>query len=920
MKKHLNITVFCLAIFYILFPVSYVSASTVSEPDHVLKVAFPETPGINEIYENGTYGGTTYDFLMEIAKYTGWEYEFVTGDPGELLTGMMNGDYDLMGGMYYQEAWKTYFNYPKYVMGKNYNLLICRKDNMAAKRFDISTLNGMTIGVYSKASAKIKRLEYFLAFNSVDCTIKYFDDILEYEKCLESGEVDLMLGSTANVQDDYTVVAQFESDPYYIITTKGKPELTAQLNEALNEIYSANPNFADELYNKYFPDKYTNPIDFNESDKAFIENSQSIRVAVLKNRYPVYYEKDGQHHGIVPDLLDLISERTGLSFEYVATETYQDMLDVLKTGQADFAGCFMDDSYAASDRGLSLVKSYTALDSVILKNKSVTFPSDELVMAVPAGRAQNNTSINGSIKYYEKYEDCLEAVNTGDADYLRMPSAFVEPLYVQNYYPNVTIITTDNQTMALSLALPKPLNISLYSILSKTINNLSAGEMSDILSRNLVSSGERNVSLKSFIYSNPGLIIAIIAGFFTLLSAIVLITTKYKLKNKLMHLKMEKAVETAQVKSDFLSRMSHEIRTPMNAIIGLSSLTQMACELPPQAKENLDKINTSAQFLLSLVNDILDMSKIDSAKMKIVTAPFDLESLLVQMENMFHIQAQQKNLTFTVCRDFESRYLIGDEVRIKQVLTNLLSNACKFTESGGHITLSVKQEGRNEHGTKLSFHVIDNGIGIPDDDMSRIFDSFEQASQGQFNAQGTGLGLAISSSLVHLMDSELQVKSSVKEGSEFFFTLCLPDSQEEPPLQQSNTSSEHAALDAIHILLAEDNDLNAEIVISVLTLKGVLVERAADGKEAVEMFQNHPSGWYQLILMDIQMPHKDGLTATREIRSTDRPDAKSIPIIAMTANTFQEDRDNAKDAGMTGFVPKPFNVEQLYQTILESIT
>lgn len=915
MKNWIHTIFLCLSVCICMLWTTLAYAGESIDKHQVLTVAFPETPGINIVYEDGTYGGITYDYLMEAAKYTGWEYEFVTGSPEQLINEMREGRYDLMGGMFYQPGWEDYYNYPKYIMGKNYSTLVCRSDNETAKRFDLTTLNGMTIGVFKNAHSKIKRLENFLVFNNINCTLKHYDKLEDYESCLENNEVDLMLGSMTNIKPDYNVVAKFESDPYYLVSSINKPELIETLNVALTEIYSANPNFLDELYNKYFPDTSISPIDFSDADKEFMKSAKPIRVAVMADYYPLYYKKKDVYYGIVPDIFSLISGRTGLTFEFISAKSYQEVIDMIKDGRADVAGCYMDNAYNADNTGLSLTKSYGSLDSIIIKNKAVTYPSKGLTMAVPYGRTWEGIGENGTVVYFETYEACLTAVNSGEADYMRIPSAFVEFLFLKNYYPNIIITATDNLPIELSIALPTPLNIQLYSLLNKAVNNLSHSEISDLLSRNLVSSGEKTISVKYFISSNPVAFIVILSGFFILLTFIVLLSAKYKLKNKVMQLRMEKVEETARAKSEFLSRMSHEIRTPMNAILGLTSLTQMSCQLPSEASQNLEKINTSAQFLLSLVNDILDMTKIDSSKMKIEQNPFELENILKEMENIFSLQAQQNGLDFKICRDFKKGCYLGDEVRIKQVLTNLLSNACKFTDIGGRVTLSVIQIKEAPAECEFLFQVKDTGIGISPEDVERIFDSFEQISPSRRNAQGTGLGLSISSRLVELMGSQLKVKSQPGRGSEFYFTLKLPVSTESTPSAEKNPPVFPQTLEGIRILLAEDNDLNAEIAISILELKGVQVERACDGEKAIQQFMAHPPHWFDLILMDIQMPVKDGLEASREIRGKDRPDAKTIPIIAMTANTFQEDRDNSVSAGMTGFIPKPFQVEQLYEIL-----
>ena len=251
------------------------------------------------------------------------------------------------------------------------------------------------------------------------------------------------------------------------------------------------------------------------------------------------------------------------------------------------------------------------------------------------------------------------------------------------------------------------------------------------------------------------------------------------------------------------------------------------------------------------------------------------------------------------------------------MLANLLSNAFKFTDPGGTVTLTIKEVARDREAARIRFGVRDTGIGIAPDDIERVFESFEQAAENRTNVQGTGLGLAISSNLVRMMGGALKVSSEVGKGSEFYFSIDLPISQECATCAQEDGGHADVSLAASTLLLAEDNDLNAEIAIALLEMEGVVVSRAADGKQAVDLFSASEPGGFDFVLMDVKMPVMDGLAAARAIRELDRPDAKTVPIIAITANTFQEDRDSTKEAGMDGFVPKPFDAEQLYDILRE---
>lgn len=918
MKKWSKALSVCLCVWLaVLFSLS--AECTEEKEAPVLKVAFPEAVGINEIYEDGTYGGCVYDWLKEISKYTGWKYEFVTGDPDILMRDMTEGKYDLMGGVYNLKGLDELYNFPKYIMGSNYSLLISRRDNPDVKSYDHTTLNGKRIGVWKKAASKITRLEKFLSLNNIQYELIYYDNLEAYENCLESGDVDLMLGSDVHMKEVYNVAAQFEADPYYIVTAKNEPELCQQLSEAMEAIYSANPNFATELYTRYFPERYINSITFTEEEVSFLRQSGPLRVAVQKDRYPIYYEQDGTVKGIVPDCLNLISKRTGLAFEYVVTDTYQELIELIKLGKADIIGAYRNGDLSAAEDGLARTVRFAVLDSVILRNKQTADKFDGLTMAVPKGRDLKPSGSGDKIIYFNTYQDCMKAVNNGQADYTKMPAAFLEDFYSRDFYANIALVVDTNLQEELTFAVTEPVNVPLYSVLSKALHNFSDEESSFILINNSLNLHQSEVTLKAFLYANPLIFVTISVGISLLISIIILLLNFNRTRARVMQLKLEKAEETSRAKSDFLSRMSHEIRTPMNAIIGLTNLTRMTGEVTPAVDETLSKIDSSAQFLLSLLNDILDMSKIERQKMKLESAPFDLNQLVQQVEGMFSVQAESLGLKFETVCSVRQPLFSGDKMRIQQVLTNLLSNACKFTDKGGFVRLTVEEQSRTVQDVTIRFGVKDNGIGIKTEDIEQIFRAFEQAKESNLRSPGTGLGLAISSSLVELMGGKLEVDSAPGTGSEFYFTLTLPVCKTPAIKKKIQDEKADVKLSGLRVLLAEDNDINAEIAMQLLKNRNVKVDWAANGRQAVDTFSQSPLETYDVILMDINMPVLDGLSATKEIRALGRADALTIPILAMTANTFQEDRDKAANSGMTGFLPKPFDVEQLFDILLDSI-
>lgn len=373
-----------------------------------------------------------------------------------------------------------------------------------------------------------------------------------------------------------------------------------------------------------------------------------------------------------------------------------------------------------------------------------------------------------------------------------------------------------------------------------------------------------------------------------------------------------KSEEASKVKDRFLANMSHEIRTPMNGIIGMTEIAKQNADSPEKLMECIEKIDVSTKFLKMLINDILDMSRISSGKVSLQNERFSLDELADDMETVFRPQTQNKGILFRIERNYDNIFFRGDEFKLRQVIMNLLGNAVKFTSEGG-ITFTISTEKRQDYYETIKFSVKDTGIGIKAENTEKIFKPFEQ-SENNISREfgGTGLGLAISQSLVEIMGGKIEVISEENKGSEFFFSVNLDFA--EPDTEKKKTADDYD-FSGKRILLAEDNELNAEIAEELLQMAGFEVDTAYDGREACEMFEDSEPDYYDIILMDMRMPEMDGLEATKEIRSMKRPDAKSVIIIAMTANAFREDRKRAADAGMNEYLPKPVDVKMLYKTL-----
>lgn len=919
-KKRITKIAAALAIALLMLLPLLPQTTMAAEEDNVIRVAFPQTDGFSMTAPDGTRYGLLVDALNEIAKYTGWQYEYIDVTPTEMLDGLPEGKYDLMGGQYYLDGMEQYYAYPDFNCGYTKLILLARRDDSSIKNYDLRTFNGKTIGVLDRAKENIRRLELYLELNNIDCTLKYYtnadmiqtgqDTLIPF---LENGDVDLLLGNSADAGDSLYIAAAFESQPHYIVTSLDKPEILEGLNMALRIIYESDPDFASKLYDNNFPAVGNPQAVLNEEELAYIQQKQTVTVAVPYSWHPVVcLDGDDGHDGLIPDMLNVIKSYSGLEFSYLFCDTYADALEQVLQGNADILGFFLGTEEDAASLGLAMSTPYMELNSILVRNKESSYPGEGLTGSVIKGQDAPDDIVAESIQYYPDASEALLDVSKGKIDFFYGVSSHIERILQRNNYANLVLVGSINDSLHIGFALSSPVQPELFSILNKAINNLSAEEKAVMTSRNLVSIGDTTVSLSNLIYSNPKLVIAVISTFLLLILCVVIIINRSRLRAATMQSELKKAEAASKAKSDFLSRMSHEIRTPMNAIIGLTDLTGMMKDLPDKAQENLSKIKASSQYLLHLINDILDMSRIVNGKMEIGSEAFSMDNTIAEIQNILGNDAISKGLNFELIKNIQNDVVVGDALRLRQVILNLLSNAFKFTPAGGHVRLLVTETGSTEIDSTYCIQVEDTGVGIAAEDQQRIFDSFEQVGTNVSKSQGTGLGLSICKNIIQSMGSELKLISEPKMGSKFFFTVTLPKGQLE---EVTKSEAEENLLLGANILVAEDNELNAEIVTELLQAQGATICWAENGRIAVDVFGASKHEEYQAILMDILMPEMNGLEAAAAIRALPHPDAKTIPIIAMTANAFEEDRQAALNAGMTGFLSKPVDVTLLYSQL-----
>ena len=898
----------------------------------VLRVAFPQVDGMSWTAEDGTHHGMLVDYLNEIAKYTGWEYEYIDTKGPAMLNEFVEGKYELMGGNYYIPALEKYYAYPNYNMGYSRSLLLARSDDRSILSYDLESMNGKTIGVYENARENIRRLKEFMAINGLYCNIRYYkqEDMvgkIGLYPYLAKGEIDLLLNNVAHISDSVRVVVAYDSQPYYIVTNPGNKEVLDGLNMALERILDANPNFAAERYAVNFPDRLVN-IQLSDRDLEYVNERKTITVAVPENWYPLYCKETPlkNHTGIMADVLDEIKSFTGLRFSYVYAKNYADAIRLIQQGDADILGFFLGDENDAAQLGLALSASYVSANNIIVRNKACSYPAPGLVGAlVENQRLPSGISVE-KIRFYPSIKEALFAVNNGEADFIYGLSSRMEQDILRYHFTNLAPVTLVNDQSTISFALPIPVDPDLLTILNKAINNLSESERTVIRNRNLESIGVSEFSLTDFIYANPLQFMFIVMFVLSVLFTALLLAIGARMKATVIQGNLKRAEAANLAKSEFLSRMSHEIRTPMNGIVGMSTIAMQNIDNTDKIKDCLEKVIMSSKHLLALINDVLDMSKIESGKVELRHECFNFRAFLQDFENLYGEQAKSKGISYetVLASDLEVQ-IIGDSLRLNQVLSNLLSNALKFTPAKGIIKLRVSKTGEDQENVYLRFEVIDTGCGIAEENYDKIFESFEQENVDvTYKYGGTGLGLSIVKRFTQLMGGGIHVTSV--QGSGSTFTVDLPFGK----IKESGKPTRFSDIDGRsdlardcyvidydfkgkRILLVEDNELNREIAEELIGATGASVESAEDGVQAVKKFKESAEGYYDLILMDVQMPHMDGYEATRCIRALGRSDAQKVPIFAMTANAFAEDVQKSREAGMNAHISKPLDIRAVYK-------
>jgi signal transduction histidine kinase/CheY-like chemotaxis protein/ABC-type amino acid transport substrate-binding protein len=914
-----------------LFPVK---AAAETAPVKVVRVgSFEDT--FNYVNEKGIRKGYGYELLQTLSGYTGWQLEYVTCDWSDCFEKLKNGEIDIMGDISYTEDRAEEMLFSDEPMGEEKYYLYADLSRADISASDFKTLNGKKIGVLMGTEPEVMLTEWEEKYDlkTQHVNISNNEDV---KQKLANHEIDCFVSLEESFWAELgisTMTRVGKSDIYYAIN-KDRADIKEELDNAMRALEDADPFYTADLYKRYFSLDYT-PILTGE-EKAWLKEHGAIRMGFLTGDSGVstYDPATGEITGTITDYIQFARDCLGnqeLVFQMVGYDSQKAELDALKSGEIDMVFHFDQSPNLAEDYRVACTNTTWTSNMMAVTNKQHFNENQANRVAVP----QNKISLKRYIAvYYPQWEivdcaaqeDAARLVKDGQAD------CFVTGVSSQeNYSKKYDFYSVPLPNPAKSCFAVNSGNRHLLSILNKTIKAMPTNMLTGSLA--MYKSSSRKVTLSEFIRDNFFMVLLVSSIFVAviLLAILKLLRKARKAEaaarkaandtqelNAKLQIAAENAESANRAKSTFLFNMSHDIRTPMNAIIGYADLASRHSDDPAKLKKYMENIQVCGQNLLMLLNNVLDLARIENDKTEIEYSVSDIEKDFCNCLAMFRNQADSKGQTLTVTTQLPYPYIYADIPHLTEVCTNLVSNAVKYTGAGGTIRCGVTQKpGEKEGWCDTVVTVADNGIGMSQEFQKHIFEPFERERTSTVSkVEGSGIGMGIVKKLVGLMGGTVEVESKIGVGSTFTVTIpCRIASEDEIQAKREINPSDQKCLCGTRILLTEDNDLNAEIATELLQEEGCTVDRAKDGVECVDMLEKAANGTYQLILMDIQMPVMNGYDATKKIRRMDDPQKANISIVAMTANAFSEDKQVALDAGMNDHIAKPINMSVLVPTL-----
>lgn len=883
-----------------------------------VRVGWYPTAGLQDGTKDSDLGGYNYEYLAKIAQYANWKYQFVYGDWPSLETKLINGEIDLLGDVAETPERLQNYNFCTYPNGSSRMLMIARANDGRYFYNDYQAFDGMKVATIHSSFRK-GLLDREAAQHHFSVNYQEYDNDAEMFSALDQGLADTAILSNVTRYQNYRIISEWEPNPFYFVVSKSQDAILSGLNNAMAQIQSSDIFMQERLFEKYFEGNAEGSmIALTREEDAYIKSQKSVEVLVCAKERPISYQEGTEIRGIVPDYLDLLKDKIGLAFRYKVFPNHAEMLKAFKEGQGSLCGQFPDDFQYGEENGAMLSQPYMSLTYGFVSTpqkidalKNVGYEEGDRYLS------EKIQALGYGVLPFDSPEGLLNALTEGKVDAVVLNSMVYEQFSYHAKYRDFSFYVRPELSLRLCLGVSKKADPLLLSAIDKAAGALTSAALEKIRVGN--SSVVPDWTADDYFRTN-GITLLFLFFLALFLAILILLLFRQRRLNRKVALAREEADQASQAKSSFLSTMSHDLRTPLNGIVGFTDLALKEKD-PEKRQKYLESIKLSSDLLTGLVNDTLELSRIESGKMKIEESVISCQRLSAKVLASVAPLAEAKHIHFSFSTTSPENEMVWiDSLKVEKIMLNLVSNAIKYTPEGGTVSFGIEELKPPFEGMTRRITVKDNGIGMSEEFQKHLYEPFAQERRKEsVGVGGTGLGLSIVQKMVTLLGGRIRFESRIGVGTTFI--VELPVKTADPALIENEKPKPipFEVLPGKRVLLVEDNAINRQIANIMLHEKGVEVVEAVNGKEGVDLFLASPEESFAAILMDLRMPIMDGYEACREIRRFERKDASRIPIIAMTADAFEEQLQSAKEAGMDGAVTKPIDPQRLFEELTRLI-